>query len=72
MFVRDRANDTTKRVSVGRRNAEGDPNSGAASIDFDGDMIAFTSAASTFVREHNQVFFADDILVRDASRAEDD
>jgi Tol biopolymer transport system component len=72
VFVRDRANDTTKRVSVGRHNAEGDLNSGAASIDFDGGVIAFTSAASTFVREHNQAFFANDIFVRDASRADDD
>ena len=67
VFVRDRQAGTTRRVSVGSNGQQGDLDSAAPAIDTDGQVIAFRSAASTFVTEANQTpTFADDIFVRDA------
>src|SRR5439155_7503671 len=65
VFVRDRQAHTTRRVSVGSNGAQGDLDSLGPAIDADGSVIAFFSAASTFVPE-SQSFFAYDIFVRDA------
>jgi Tol biopolymer transport system component len=65
VFVRDRLRDTTRRVSVGGRGQESDLDSGSPAVSSDGDAIAFTSRASTFVDETTE-FFANDIWVRDA------
>jgi uncharacterized repeat protein (TIGR01451 family) len=70
VFVRDRVAPTTKRVSVGSAGEEGDLDSLAPAIDADGQVIAFSSRASTFVPE-SQPFFASDIFVRDARPAAD-
>ncbi len=49
VFVRDRTNDTTERVSVATGGAEGDAGSVAPSISADGRYVAFASGASNFV-----------------------
>jgi uncharacterized repeat protein (TIGR01451 family) len=70
VFVRDRVAGTTRRVSVGSAGEEGDLDSLAPAIDGDGQVIAFSSRASTFVPE-SQPFFASDVFVRDARPAAD-
>jgi uncharacterized repeat protein (TIGR01451 family) len=70
VFVRDRSAHTTRRVSVGSAGEEGDLDSLAPAIDADGQVIAFSSSASTFVPE-SQPFFASDVFVRDARPAAD-
>ena len=70
VFVRDRVARTTRRVSVGSAGEEGDLDSLAPAIDADGQVIAFSSSASTFVPE-SQPFFASDVFVRDARPAAD-
>jgi uncharacterized repeat protein (TIGR01451 family) len=66
VFVRDRQNGTTRRVSVGSNGEQGDLDSLGPAIDGDGQVIAFYSDASTLVPESGQSFFAYDIFVRDA------
>src|SRR5439155_4816278 len=72
VFVRDRQAGTTRRVSVGSNGEQSDLDSVAPAIDADGQVIAFSSAASTFVAEGPQSpTFADDIFVRDARPSAD-
>jgi Tol biopolymer transport system component len=49
VFLRDRRNVTTKRISVGAAGAEGDGSSSQASISGDGRWIAFSSSATNLV-----------------------
>jgi len=69
VFVRDRVNRTTARVSVGPNGVEGDANSGfldglgGVSISADGRFVAFASEASNFA-PGDQPFTAD-VFVRD-------
>jgi uncharacterized repeat protein (TIGR01451 family) len=65
VFVRDVVAGTTRIVSVATDGTESDLDSGAPAMTPDGQVIAFSSRASTFVPE-NQSFFANDIFVRDA------
>jgi Tol biopolymer transport system component len=63
VFVRDRQARTTRRVSVRSNGAQGDDDSGAASISPDGRFVAFFSAASNLVpRDTNN---AVDVFLRD-------
>jgi uncharacterized repeat protein (TIGR01451 family) len=66
VFVRDRQARTTRRVSVGSNGQQGDLDSVRPAIDSDGQVIAYSSDASTLVPESGQSFFAYDIFVRDA------
>ena len=69
VFIRDRVNRTTERVSVGPNGVEGDANSGfldglgGVSISADGRFVAFASEASNFA-PGDQPFTAD-VFVRD-------
>ena len=49
VFIRDRANGTTERVSVATNGAQGDNHSGFASLSGDGRYVAFQSYATTLV-----------------------
>ncbi|HVQ90280.1 MAG TPA: hypothetical protein VMU51_04520 [Mycobacteriales bacterium] len=62
VFVRDRRAGTTRRVSA-TREAEGNLDSLSPAISADGEVIAYSSAATTLVRETDVGFFAFDILV---------
>jgi Tol biopolymer transport system component len=67
IFVRDRQNATTRRVSVSSAGVEGDGDSHAASISSDGRFVAFGSLASNLVGgDANAVR---DVFVRDRQNA---
>jgi hypothetical protein len=63
VFVRDRQLATTERVSVGPAGAQGNGESGHASISADGRCVAFHSYAQTLVPGDTNGFF--DVFVRD-------
>jgi hypothetical protein len=63
VFVRDRQNGTTKRVSVSSAGTEGNEDSHSASISFDGRFVAFGSGASSLVG--NDTNAVQDVFVRD-------
>jgi len=63
VFVRDRLNHTTKRVSVSSAGEEGDGSSASPSISADGRFVAFDSEASNLVG--NDTNAQPDIFVRD-------
>jgi Tol biopolymer transport system component len=63
VFVRDRTNHTTKRVSVSSAGTEANAMGGQASISADGRFVAFESQASNLVG--NDTNSATDIFVRD-------
>lgn len=67
VFVRDRINGTTTRVSVGAGGAQGNGESYHSAISADGRFVAFTSHASNLVAgDTNGV---EDVFVRDQSSA---
>jgi Tol biopolymer transport system component len=63
VFVRDRLNGTTERVSLGAGGAQANAHSSACSISADGRFVAFQSGASDLVAGDTNSF--DDIFVRD-------
>jgi Tol biopolymer transport system component len=63
VFVRDRQNGTTKRVSVSSTGAEGDGDSYSASISTDGRFVAFTSSAANLIGSDTNA--VTDVFVRD-------
>jgi Tol biopolymer transport system component len=63
VFVRDRQNGTTKRVSVSSAGTEGNEDSHSASISSDGRFVAFGSGASSLVG--NDTNAVQDVFVRD-------
>jgi hypothetical protein len=64
VFVRDRANDTTERVSVDSSGVEGNLDSGAGAISSDGRYVVFTSLASNLVANDTN---GTDVFVHDRS-----
>jgi Tol biopolymer transport system component len=62
VFVRDRANGTTDRVSVDSNGVEGNDSSGDSSISADGRFVAFDSYATNFALDTNATL---DVFVRD-------
>jgi Tol biopolymer transport system component len=63
VFVRDRLNGTTERVSLGSSGEEGDLGSGAADISGNGRYVAFLSQARTLVPGDTALWW--DVFVRD-------
>jgi hypothetical protein len=63
VFVRDRTTNQTFRVSVTSAEAQANSVSGAASISFDGNLVAFDSFASNLVAGDTNGFI--DVFVRD-------
>jgi Tol biopolymer transport system component len=63
VFVRDRQNATTERVSVDSGGAQGNGNSARASISADGRYVAFKSIATNLVPGDTNAL--DDVFVRD-------
>lgn len=64
VFIRDRVNLTTKRVSVGPNGEESDGPSNGGTISADGHMVAFESASTTFGADPNGYL---QVWVRDLS-----
>jgi Tol biopolymer transport system component len=63
VFLRDRQNGTTERVSVGPNGAQGNDTSYGSSLSADGRFVAFTSNASNFFAGDNNT--AGDVFLRD-------
>jgi hypothetical protein len=71
VFLRDRRNNTTERVSVGPNGVEGDANSGLGSfsdgpaLSADGRFVAFSSGATNFAPAGTDTNQNQDVFVRD-------
>ena len=71
VFLRDRRNDTTERVSVGPLGVQGDDNSGLGSffdgpaVSADGRFVAFSSGATNFAPAGTDTNQNQDVFVRD-------
>lgn len=63
IFVHDRSNGVTERVSVDSTSAQGNGNSGSASISADGRYVAFGSSATNLVA--NDTNLKSDVFVHD-------
>src|SRR5262249_39658539 len=61
VFVRDRAQGITERVSIDSSGAEGNDWSATATISGDGSLVGFTSQASNLV--NNDSNYSDDVFV---------
>ena len=68
VFVRDRANGTTERVSLSTAGAEGNGRSELPSISADGTKVAFQSFASTLVQ--NDTNGVEDVFLNDRTTGE--
>ena len=65
VFVHDRTNGITERVSVDSAGVEGDSDSSAASLSADGQIVAFVSDATNLVPKDTN--FGSDVFVHDRS-----
>src|SRR5438270_4505392 len=71
VFLRDRQNNTTERVSVGPNGVQGDDNSGLGSfadgpaLSADGRFVAFSSGATNFAPAGTDTNQNQDVFVRD-------
>lgn len=63
LFVRDRSNGTTERISISSTGAQGDADAGWGSLSDDGRFVAFYSSASTLVSGDTNATW--DVFVRD-------
>jgi hypothetical protein len=63
VFVHDRQNGTTERVSVGSTGTLGDSHSWEPAINADGRYVAFSSTASNLVLDDTNA--SSDVFVRD-------
>jgi Tol biopolymer transport system component len=63
IFVRDRLNGTTERISVDSSGAEGNADSRYPSISADGNCVAFVSAATNFTSGDTNTYW--DVFLRD-------